>query len=276
MARKHFKISKRSLFAGLLCTGILFFFLPQNLTKGLNFLFVELFNPLLLVGRRVEPGVYRSIPDSRDFVNRNEYDKLLTAYDNLLADLTTFHKSYEKLSRIQVDRPKPGAQWVLGRVINVSISGLGHELVINRGQAHGLKHGQYVLGEDTIIGTISETNPSTARVRLLTDTRHSIEASIWRKGRNRAIRGRLTGDGKGLCKVPLVPKDYDVKVGDTVYAAVIAEFLETPRVIGKVCDVKPAIANPLLLDITVKPIYDTQKLTDVAVILVDPEDNPGN
>ena len=57
MARKQINASKKRLFITLLLCGIALLLLPQDVTKGLNFLFVRVFNPLLNIGRRA-PQVF--------------------------------------------------------------------------------------------------------------------------------------------------------------------------------------------------------------------------
>jgi hypothetical protein len=47
-------------------------------------------------------------------------------------------------------------------------------------------------------------------------------------------------------------------------------FLETPKVIGEISEVKRDENTPLLWDITVSPIRDAGTLSDVAVIVMNP------
>jgi hypothetical protein len=270
MARKKSKLSKGTLFLSLLIAGIIFLLLPQNITKGLNFLFVELFNPILGIGHNSAPEVFR--PSTDDFVSRSEHDKLWTAYNNLRADFRTEHDRYEKLAKIRSGLPKAGAALVLAEIINTSISGMRHELIISRGENDGLAVGQYVLvpGENSIIGTISETSKAKARIRLVTDIKHNIKVLIWRESRKDYLEAQMVGNGKNSGTIPFISKEYKIQVGDTVYAAARKEFLETPRVIGEISEVKRDENKPLLWDITVRPICDAETLTDVAVIVANP------
>lgn len=272
MGRKKSKVSKGKLFLSLLTAGIIFLLLPQSFTKGLNFLFIELFNPILSVGRNTGTEVFRLAPSTEDFVPRSEHNKLWTAYKNLQVDLRVEHERYEKLARIRSGLPRSGASLVLAEIINTSISGMKHELIINRGEADGLKTGQFVLvpGEHSIIGTISETAKTTARVRLVTDINHNMKVLIWRESKKDYHEAQMVGDGKKSGKIPLMSKEYKIKAGDTVYAAVKRGFLETPRVIGEISEVKRDENTPLLWDITVNPIRDTGTLSEVAVIVMNP------
>ncbi len=273
MARKKTKVSKGKLFLSLLTAGIIFLLLPQRLTKGFNFLFIELFNPILSIGRNTGMEVFRPARSTEDFVPRTEHNKLWTAYNNLRADLRVEHKRYEKLARLRSGLPRPGAGVVLAEIINTSIGGMKHELIINRGEADGLKADQFVLipGEHSIIGTISETARTTARVRLVTDINHNMKVLIWRESKKDYLEAQMVGDGKRSGNIPLLSIEYQIKAGDTVYAAAKRGFLETPRVIGEISEVKRDENNPLLWDITVSPIRDAGTLSDVAVIVMNPD-----
>ena len=81
----------------------------------------------------------------------------------------------------------------------------------------------------------------------------------------------MNGTGTEVCKIPLISTEYDVKEGDTVYAAARIGYLETARVIGKITKIKPDENKPLIWDITVVPVIHGEDLTDVAVIVMDPE-----
>lgn len=251
--------------------GVVLLLLPQRITKGFNFLFVRVFNPVLGIGREAEREVFQPRLASKDFVTRAEYNRLYTAYHNILADFKTEHRRYEKLAQIRSSLPTPGPGLILADVITPSIKGLRHELVINRGESDGLKAGQYVLGENSVIGTVSETAETTARVRLITDSKHKIKVGIWRKGKKKYIPGQMNGDGKNTCRIPLISREYDIRPGDIVYATIRAGFLHTPRIIGTVSELKPDEKEPLLWDITVKPIQEAPTMVEVAIIVTNTE-----
>ncbi|RKY11747.1 MAG: hypothetical protein DRP65_03385 [Planctomycetota bacterium] len=268
MARKRGKMSRATLFTWLLTAGLVLLLLPQSVTKGVNFLFARLFNPVLSVGRSTGPPIFK--PASADFVTRAEYNRLQAAYDNLRAALITEHQRYEKLAGIRSSLPKPGPKLVLADVMNVSMGGLRRELIINKGTTDGLKPGQYVLGGNGIVGTVSETAQATARVRLITDAGSKIKVAIWQADKKKYIYARMDGEGTDLAKMPFISREYKIRRGDTVYAAAKAGFLESPIVVGRIAQVKPDEKEPLLWDITVEPVQNVELLERVAVIATEP------
>lgn len=272
MARKPINVSKGTVFGTLLTVSLIFFFIPHDFTKGLNFLFDTVFSPLLRIGKVSVPKVFRAVPSSEEFVSRTEYNRLLAAYDNVWADLRKEHKLYEKLAGIRAARPKEGPGIVLAEVIYTKISSVKRELVVNQGQANGLEEGQYVLGENAIIGIVSETSRSTSRIRLLTDINANIPVWIWRPPSKKYIQGWMKGTGTEVGKIPLISTEYDVKDGDTVYAAARVGYLETARVIGKVTGLRSDEKKPLIWDITVEPLMKDEDISNVAVIVMNPDD----
>jgi cell shape-determining protein MreC len=271
MVRRQINVSRGTLFAALLLGGIVLLILPQNITRNLNFLFRDFVNVFRLHSLTSET-VFKRAPITSEFVPRSEYDKLWKEYKNTHAQMMDLREQCEDLARFRIALPKSGSALATVEVIDISITSFGHELFVNKGRLDGLETGQYVMGknENSIIGTVHETTDNRAKIRLATDASHRIEVLIWREGKTKYIRGQMRGDGKMSCKIPLVEKEYDVKVGDTVYAADRPGFLEVPIIIGEVCEVKPDDTKPLLWDITVKPVEEFSAITDAAIILANP------
>jgi rod shape-determining protein MreC len=186
---------------------------------------------------------------------------------NITEELLQKHRKVEELSGLR-DRlyALQGAKLMLADVSIGSIDG-DNKLIINRGESDGLAVGQFVLGDNSIIGTISEVSVRTAKVKLITDPTSSIAARIM----GLDIETVIQGDGKDSVKVQLVSIKHKVKVGDDVYACKKPGFLDTPIKIGTVVDHERDDENPLLWDITVKPACDMKKLTDVAVVIMNPQ-----
>ena len=274
MARKKINASKGTVFVALLIAGIVILLVPQKHTKTLNFRFRKIFNPVLSLGRSttVQFPVFTS--SKEDFVSGSEYNRLVADYDNLQAVLKELHQRYNTLAGIRARLPEAGSGYVLAGIRNISTDPLRKELDINKGHLDGLRVQQYVLGGNTIIGRIYETEPRWSRVQLLTDSGSSVEVGIWNEKLKKYIRAQLIGDGKGAATIPLISREYDIRADDTVYAAPKPGLLETPMVIGNIASIEPDDNKPLLWDMTVKPLYDAEKLENVVIIVVEPVGKP--
>ena len=102
------------------------------------------------------------------------------------------------------------AKFILAEVIK----GSNTDLVINCGQDSSLSKGQFVLADNSIIGSISDVWAQTAQVRLLTSPKSKIAVRIGRLNIDAVMRG----DGNGSATIRLIPVKYKVQVGDEVFA----------------------------------------------------------
>jgi rod shape-determining protein MreC len=259
MAGKRIKVSRRMVFTWFMLAGFIFLFAPQNLTNKFQFAFARIFRWPLSIGRNISLSA-RMQPQLTDVVSRRKYNQLQNYLANLTEELNCERQKVEKLSKLRNRRPLEGAGLVFADVITASTDGL----IINRGENDGLQKGQFVLGDNSIIGTISAVSPRTAKVELITETTSNMAVKIGE------LKTVIQGDGKGLVKVQLLSIKHKVKIGDNVYACRKPGSLDAPMIIGTVTQCKTDDENPLLWDITVKPTCDIQKLNEVAVIIMNP------
>lgn len=241
--------------------------LPHQITSNLNSFFVELFSPIISLHIEIPEQLLRSKNPGDQWVSRQEYNRLWSAYKNIYIDLLEEHERLEQMAKYRSYLPKSGAALVAAEVIRKEA---GHHLLLNRGTLDGLSLGQYVMTDGVVIGTVSEVSTATARVTMLINNSHSIEVRIHREGAgNDYIRANLKGNGVNSCKIPLVSREFDIKPGDLVYASPNTEFLDTPRIIGEIKEVTTDIDNPLLWDITVTQPVDYDKIQEVAVVIIE-------
>ncbi|GAF84958.1 unnamed protein product [marine sediment metagenome] len=174
----------------------------------------------------------------------------------------------EKLSGLYDRFVWEGVNFVLADVITAFIDGSRSEFIINRGINDGLAKGQLVLGHYSIIGTISDLDSRTARVRLVTDPTSKIAVKIAELN----VGGIMQGNGNNSAKIQLLPIKHKIKIGDIVYVRKKPGFLDTSMIVATVAQCKRDGENALLWDITVKPACDIQRLNNVAVIIMNPHE----
>jgi cell shape-determining protein MreC len=252
--------SKRMLFTWFTLAGFIFLFAPQNLTSKFQFAFARIFRWPLGIGRSISLSA-RAQPQLTEVVSRRKYDQLQNHLANLTEELNYERQKVEELSKLRNRLPLEGAGLMLADVITASTEGF----IINRGETDGLQKGQFVLGDNSIIGAISDVSPRTAKVELITETASNMAVEIG------GLKTVIRGDGKNSAKVQLVSIKHKIKIGDNVYVCKKPGFLNTPMIIGTVALCKRDNENPLLWDIMVKPACDIQKLTEVAVIIMNPQ-----
>ncbi len=265
MARKQNRVTGRMLFTWFMLAGFIFLFAPQNLTNKFQLAFTHIFRWPLNIGRSISLFAHTQQPiTDTDVVSRREYNKLQNHLANLTEQLYQEHQKVENLSGLRDRLPLKGAKLVHADVIRAFTDGLRSEFIINRGENDGLAQGQFVLGDNSIIGTISYVSSRTAQVKLVTDSTSKIAVKIAELNRV------MQGSDSNSAKVRLLSIKHKVKIGDVVYARKKPGFLDAPMIIGTVAQCKWDDENPSLWDITVKPACDIEKLNSVAVIIMNP------
>jgi rod shape-determining protein MreC len=264
MAKKKTKISERTWFTCLMLAGLIFLFVPQSLASRIQFAFVHFFSGPLSICRNFTLFAPKH-QSSTDVVSRSEYTKLRNHLANNIQLLQQEHQKVKKLSGYDRFVWK-GANFVLADVITAFIDGSRGEFIINRGENDGLAKDQFVLDHFSIIGTVSDFDSRTARIRLITDPKSKIAVEIAELN----VGGIMQGNGNDSAKIRLLPTKYKIKIGDIVYAQKKPGLLDVPMIVGTVYQCKRDGENPLLWDITVKPACDIGKLSSVAVIIMNP------
>ena len=270
MLKRKNRVPERVLFISLLLTGLIFLFAPQRFTNKFQFAFVRVFCWPLSIGRDISLSAYGFMASAegspKDVVSRRRYNKLHNRLANITEWLKQERQKVETLSGLRNRTVWQGVNFVLADIITSTIDGLHSDLIINRGKKDGLAVDQFVLTDESIIGTISKVDTRTARVRLITDPASQIAIKIAGLNQDRILQGT----GNNSAKVKLVPTKYRVEVGEVVYAQKKPGLLSTPVIVGTVAQCESNKDNPLLWDITVKPACDIESLADVSVIVMNP------
>lgn len=260
-------VSGRMLFTCLMFAGFILLFCPQNLTSTLQLAFARIFYLPLRVGRGVSLSA-RSKPLVDDVVSRGVYNRLENHLANVMEQLYMEHEVVEVLSGQRSRFALEGARLVRADVITSSISKVCSELIINRGESDGLARGQFILSDNSVVGTISDLTKRTAQVKLFTDPESKIAVKIGQANMERLIQG----NGRDSAKVLLLSRKYKVNVGDKVVARKKPGYLDAPIILGVVARCETDDENPSLWDITVKPVCDIENIKSVSVIVMNPSD----
>jgi rod shape-determining protein MreC len=268
MARTWSNISKRMLFVYLMLIGLIFcFLLPPWMTGNLQLMYASLFRVPLAFGRTVTLGV-RTAATAQDPLAR-ENERLRTANQllenrcaNLKAELQTARSRIDELAGLRTNPEWSGLAFLQAGVMTDPAPGQS-ELLIARGREDGVAVDQYVMAELSIIGTISAVSAKTARVRLITDPGSSLPVRI----EGGSVRGIMEGRGGGTAGITKVPVTEPVKVGSTVRASRIPGAPGLSIIAAKVTGCKRAAKEPLVWDISVRPVCDIINLNSVIVIV---------
>ncbi|MHC4622956.1 MAG: rod shape-determining protein MreC [Planctomycetota bacterium] len=281
MARKQPRFSERILFTWFMLAGSIFLFAPEAWTGRFQLAFAHIFHLPLSVGRKISLSVVQ--PPVKGTVSRNRYNKLQNHLANTLEWLQQERGKVARLSGLRDRSVWKGVDFVLADVITTSIGASHGRLIINRGENDGLAKDQFVIGDYSIIGTISDVDARTAQVRLIVDPTSKMAVKVAESKPSSAATATpgdrwqnespmiMHGSGNLTAKIRLVPTKYKIEIGDAVYAEKKPGLLSSPMITGRVAQRKRDDENPLLWDIAVEPACDIEKLKDVAVIVMNPQ-----
>jgi len=273
MARKRTEVSKRMLFTWFMLGGLIFLLVPTEWTKELQFAFDRIFRWPLGVGRSISLAArtrpLRENVSPREYrLLQKEYESLQRKVTNLTALLSEEHKKVETLSGLRTRLPGlQGAKLLLAdarATIDSSHSTL--TIYFDKDGDYVPSEGQFVLADNSIIGTVTDVSDGVAWVKLFTDPTSRIAVTIAKFNVNRIMQGI----GGNLAKIQLLPTKHKVKKGDVVYACKKPGLLAAPMIIARVAQCKTDDENPSVWDITVEPVCDLERLNNVTVIIMNP------
>lgn len=259
-------LSRPMLFTWFMLAALILLFSPQSLTNDLQLAFSRIFRWPLTIGQNISlyTRTFRPTPGTK-FDKKSQYENYIA---NLEQQLRLKNEEVERLAKLR-DRfhALESAGLIVADIVRFSINGERCEITINRGKDDALAKDQFVLGDNSIIGTVSDVSPRMARVRLFTDPASKIAVRIG----NLKIDRVMQGAGNNMAKIRLLPTKYKVKVADLVFAQKKPGFLDAPMVIGSVAQCKRDDRNPSVWDITVKPVSEIDKLNSVTGIIMNPK-----
>ena len=138
-------------------------------------------------------------------------------------------------------------------------------IMINRGEADGLREGMPVVAADGIIGQLVKVVAGSSRVLIITDHASGVAAIIQRS----RARGVVKGKGDGTCSLEFSMASEDVKVGDTVITSGIGGIFPKGLKIGEVSMVKKGEYG-IFQTVEIRPSVNLTRLEEVLVLLQKP------
>lgn len=250
------------LFTWFMLTGIIFLFAPHNLTDQFQLAFVHIFRWPLSIGGNLAltARTQQSLTGNAGRSEIQSRNYIATLEKTLDQERRKFNKLYGLYNTFVWE----GTDFALADVITKKLDGTGNELTIACRKTNGLAKNQFVLGDNSVIGTISDISSRTASVKLFTDPTSRIAVKIGELD----IKKLMHGNGDKTAKIPLVSIEHKIKEGDNVFARKKAGFSDAPVIIGKVARIERDGKDPLFWDITVEPACDIETLENVAIIIM--------
>lgn len=156
---------------------------------------------------------------------------------------------------------------VLAQVTSLSPTSFAATVDIDRGQNDGILEGMPVVANGGLVGTVIATTPTSATVRLITDT-HSLVGVTFKSGTTTLIvSGRGLNHGLGATSVPL---GTEIAPGTRLSTDGLEGGLYPPGLpvaTVKTIDLTPGAAT---YNLTLQPAANLRQLTYLDVVLWEP------
>lgn len=136
-------------------------------------------------------------------------ERLKAAKDLLTLD--ALKSENERLRSLLEARQRVEAESVLAEIVYTGRDPFTRKVIVDKGDAQGVKLGQAVIDADGVVGQVTRVYPLLAEVTLLTQKDHAIPVQVVRNG----IRGVAYGSGDGATlDLRHMPANAEVQEGD--------------------------------------------------------------
>lgn len=108
-------------------------------------------------------------------------------------------------------RPRIGVQWIAAEVLYDAPDVYSRKVVIDRGQAHGVRRGSPAVNEEGVLGQVTRVYNDTAEITLLADREAAIPVLNQRTQQRSVAFGDPSSSGMEL---RFIAANADVQIGD--------------------------------------------------------------
>jgi rod shape-determining protein MreC len=143
-------------------------------------------------------------------------------------------------------------------------------MIIDAGEADGVKKGQYVINSQGLVGQVFETSLNTSKIITILDEKVNIPAKISSTGEDGMLTGISSDTNETQCKISYLPIDTKAVVGDLVITSNIISnsdvVVPSDIIIGSIERIEDEKPN-LIKSAYIKPVVDFSKVEKVFIII---------
>ncbi len=266
---------KRHILTGTILLAAFVFFSLHLRDKEHETLFetvaLTVMSPVNRVVSRINDGASRIWNDYMDLVGvRKENKELRKSVKTLNSRMTEYQemaRANERLKRLLDLKGTLPVPSLAASVIGEDGTPWFKTIMIDRGEADGLREGMPVIAADGVIGQLVKVVAKSSRVLLITDHASGVAGIVQRS----RARGVVRGKGGGICSLEFALAEEDVKVGDVVVTSGIGGVFPKGLNIGEVTMVKKGEYG-IFQTVDVRPAVNLVRLEEVLVLLLPPRE----
>lgn len=207
---------------------------------------------------------------------KKENKRLQSKVDDLTIDNTRLRQEQYELERLRelfkLDENYSDYEKIGAHVIFNNGSNWFADFTIDKGSRDGVQVNSNVLAGSGLVGIVTETGPTYARVRSIIDDASNVSGMMLSTSDTCMVRGdlKLMADGR-LRFEKLVNNDKDIQPGEQVVTSHVSNRFVQGLFIGYVSDIE-VDANNLTRSGYITPAVDFSKLQEVLVITTTKQD----
>jgi rod shape-determining protein MreC len=167
-----------------------------------------------------------------------------------------------RLERIAEMRDEFEIPMLPAELVGLDVSAWFRSALIDRGRQHGVFSGMPVINEQGLVGLVTATSRSAAKLMLLIDRQSAVDAVVQRSRSRGIVRG---SQGETL-SFEFVVRDGDVQPGDVLVTSGLGGVYPKGLRIGEVVEVS-ASDSKMLQTASLRPAVDFGRLEQVFVML---------
>lgn len=194
-----------------------------------------------------------------------ENEELQTLVDQLIIENVRLREAeIENVTlreQLNFKQANPSFELLSAQMIGRDPSSLLSYLIVDRGTAEGVAVGMPVLTHRGLVGRITETNPHSSKVLLITDVSSSVNALIQESRATGVVQGRI---GQGLV-MRYIQQEEGIKEGDLVLTSGLGGNFPTRLIIGQVTAVRKKDVE-LFQEAEVRPAVNFHELEMVMIL----------
>ncbi len=114
-----------------------------------------------------------------------------------------------------------------------------HNIVINRGERHGVYVGQPVLDAYGLVGQVTAVKPEMSVVMLITHNKSAVPVMVVRSG----LPAIVIGVGSDCLELANVPETADVKMGDILVTSGLGKVFPAGYQVGIIKEVRKVLSE---------------------------------
>ncbi|MFA5362854.1 MAG: rod shape-determining protein MreC [Candidatus Omnitrophota bacterium] len=198
----------------------------------------------------------------RNYVRNDRLRKENDLLKNKLNESQELYQENKRLRQILGIKKNSSYKVIASAVIGRDPSNWSSAVIIDKGKGSGIKPGYIAVNFLGLVGKVTETGGSVAKVMLVNDPNFAVSAQIQSTRQEGAVSGSLGG----VLTMKYLSKASEVKAGDVVVTSGLNKSYPKGLLIGSVVESGEELSG-LSRFAVIKPVVDPSNIEEVLIII---------